>query len=57
MSRAESTTPVEEEANEELVQDFDEIDKLAELAVAAADIKKYVRPLETPHGSPSHLRC
>lgn len=40
MSRAESATPLQEEVNEETAQDFDEIDKLAELAIGAADIKK-----------------
>lgn len=46
MSRAESAVPVNEEVAEEVevTQDFDEIDKLAELAIGAADIKKYVFP-------------
>lgn len=50
MSRAESITPVNEEVAEEVPQDFDEIDKLAELAIGASDIKKYVFPHKTsPH--------
>lgn len=45
MSRAESATPLNEEVAEEKVQEFDEIDKLTELAIAASDIKKYVLSL------------
>lgn len=40
MSRAAESHPSHEEVVEERTADFDEIEKLTELAIAAADIKK-----------------
>lgn len=34
-------SPAPEEVEEEVASDFDEIDKLTDMAIAAADIKKY----------------
>lgn len=40
MSRAETASPYNDEV-ESVSQGFEEIDKLTELAIGAADIKKY----------------
>lgn len=40
MNRAVESHPSNEDITDEATADFDEIDKLTELAIAAADIKK-----------------